>query len=100
MEDPIDTAQAALDRVAGIAISLGRKHDRPLCAELGIELWLLSDHLKVATLDQRQQVRPRVSKLLREVEKICSVSYQSHFLVERGCSIIMFRPRVLQRTFH
>lgn len=90
MEDPIDTAQAALDRVAGIAIGLGCKHDRPLCAELGFELWLVSDHLKAATLEQRQQVRPRISKLLREVERICSVSYQSHLLgVERNWDVIM-----------
>lgn len=46
MKDPIDTAQVALDRVAGIAIGLGCKQGRLLCAELGIELWLVYDHLR------------------------------------------------------
>lgn len=77
-EDPIDTAQVALGRVAEIAIRLGREHQRPMCAELGAELWIISEHLRVATLDQRNQVRSRISKLLREVEKICTVSHYSN----------------------
>lgn len=78
LQDPIDVAQVALGRVAEIAITLGRKHQRPMCAELGAELWIVSEHLRVANLEQRNQVRTRILKLLREVEKICAVSYYSN----------------------
>lgn len=78
MDDPIDVAQIALGRVAEIAIRLGREHQRPMCAELGAELWIVSEHLRVANLEQRNQVRSRISKLLREVEKICAVSHYSN----------------------
>lgn len=79
MDDPIDIAQVALGCVAEIAISLGCKHQRPMCAELGAELWIVSEYLRVATLDQRNQVRSRISKLLREVERICAVSHHSNW---------------------
>lgn len=77
MDDPIEIAQVALDRVKEIAFVLGRKYQRPMCAELGVELWIVSEHLRVATPEQRNQVKPRISKLLREVERICAVSVTS-----------------------
>ena len=44
-----------------------------ICGRLGAELLLVADYLNTAGLDQEEQLRLRISKLLRDVEMICSV---------------------------
>jgi len=72
--DPIDFAYAAIVRVANIASSLGAESKRPVCGRLGAELFLVSNHIDTAGLDQEKRLRLRISKLLRDVEAICNVS--------------------------
>ncbi|KAI9928487.1 hypothetical protein ASPWEDRAFT_50364 [Aspergillus wentii DTO 134E9] len=72
--DPIDLAQTAIVRVAEIALVLGVQYKRQICGRLGAELFLVAESLDRAGLDQEEQLRVRISKLLREVEGICSCS--------------------------
>ena len=71
--DPLDLAQASILRVAHIASELGAQFKRPVCGRLGAELLLVADYLDTAGLDQEERLRLRISKLLRDVEMICSV---------------------------
>lgn len=79
-EDPLDLAQSAIVRVADIASLLGVQCKWPICGRLGAELLLVADYLNTAGLDQEEQLRLRISKLLRDIEMICSVSTQDLFL--------------------
>jgi hypothetical protein len=74
LEDPLDLAQVAIMRVADIASVLGVRRKRPICGRLGAELLLVVDYLNTASLDQEELLRVRISKLLRDVERICCVS--------------------------
>lgn len=76
MEDPIDLALIAIDRVAHIASTLGVRSRRPQCGALGAELLLIASYLNSAGLDEEERVRMRISKLLREIEHVCNVSTQ------------------------
>jgi hypothetical protein len=73
-EDPLDQAQVGIARVADIASLLGVEQKRPICGRLGAELLLVTEYLNTAGLDQEERLRVRISKLLRDVERICSVS--------------------------
>ena len=84
-EDPLDLAQSAIVRVADIASLLGVQCKRPICGRLGAELLLVADYLNTAGLDQEEQLRLRISKLLRDIEMICSVSTQDLFLTVPSC---------------
>jgi hypothetical protein len=75
-EDPLDLAQTAIVRVADIASLLGVQYKRPICGRLGAELLLVADYLDTAGLDQEERLRLRISKLLRDVEMICTVRTQ------------------------
>ena len=75
-EDPLDFAYTAIARVADIASLLGVQHKRPICGRLGAELLLVADYLDTADHDQEERLRLRISKLLKDVETICSVSIQ------------------------
>ncbi|KAL9618679.1 MAG: hypothetical protein Q9160_006646 [Pyrenula sp. 1 TL-2023] len=70
-DDPLDLAQVAISRVADIASLLGVRYKRPLCGRLGAELFLVAEYLDTAGLDREEELRLRVSKLLRDVESIC-----------------------------
>jgi hypothetical protein len=72
--DPLDLAQVAIMRVADIASLLGVRRKRPICGRLGAELLLVVDYLNTVSLDQEELLRVRISKLLRDVERICCVS--------------------------
>ena len=73
LEDPLDLAQIAIARVADIASRLGAQFKQRLCGRLGAELLLVAVYLNTADLDQEEQLRVRILKLLRDVEMICSV---------------------------
>lgn len=75
-EDPLDLAQTAIVRVADIAALLGVLYKRPICGRLGAELLLVAEYLNTAGLDQEERLRLRISKLLRDIETICTVSTQ------------------------
>jgi len=77
-EDPLDLAQVAIVRVADIASLLGVRLRLPICGRLGAELLLVVDYLNTASLDQEELLRVRISKLLRDVERICCVSNQGN----------------------
>lgn len=70
-EDLLDFAQSAITQVAHIASQLGVKYACPICGCLGAELLLVADYLNTAGLDQEER---RISKLLKDVERICNVS--------------------------
>ena len=72
-EDPLDLAQTAIARIAVIASRLAVQYKRPVCGRLSAELLLVAIHLDTAGLDQEEQLRVRISKLLRDVEMICSL---------------------------
>lgn len=80
-EDPLDLAQTAIVRVADIASLLGVEYKRPVCGRLAAELLLVADYLNTAGLDQEEQLRLRISKLLRDVEMICSVQVSTKGLI-------------------
>ncbi|RJE23882.1 hypothetical protein PHISCL_03794 [Aspergillus sclerotialis] len=71
-EDPLDFAQIAIARVASIATLLGVEYKRQICAFLGGQLLLVADFIDTASLDQEEWLRLRISKLLGDVEKLCS----------------------------
>ncbi|KAE8411484.1 hypothetical protein BDV36DRAFT_274502 [Aspergillus pseudocaelatus] len=87
--DPLDLAQASILRVAHIASELGAQFKRPVCGRLGAELLLVADYLDTAGLDQEERLRLRISKLLRDVEMICSwphrISGTNYPLLETIC---------------
>lgn len=73
-EDPLDLARTAIMRVAEIASRLGIQCKRPICGRLGAELLLAAAYLDTAGIDQEEWLRLHISKLLKDVEMICSVS--------------------------
>lgn len=75
-EDLLDLAQTAIMRVAHIASLLGVQHKRLLCGRLSAELLLTTEYLDTSRLDQEERLRIRISKLLGDVEMICTVSTQ------------------------
>ncbi|RFU73338.1 hypothetical protein TARUN_8912 [Trichoderma arundinaceum] len=76
-EDPLDFAYTAIARVADIASLLGVQHKRPICGRLGAELLLVADYLDTADHDQEERLRLRISKLLKDVETICSETWRT-----------------------
>lgn len=73
-EDPLDLAHIAIVEVAHIASLLGVEIVRPICGQLGAELLLVGEYLKTTSLEHEERLRLRISKLLRDVERICWVS--------------------------
>jgi hypothetical protein len=71
---PLDIAQIAILRVAHIASVLGVHNKRAILGRLGAELMLVADYLNTSELDDEERLRSRVSKLMRDVEMLCSVS--------------------------
>lgn len=72
--DPLEVAQVAIPRVSDIASRLGVEKRRPICGRLGAELLILASFLEYPSPDQEERLRPRITKLLKDVERICSVS--------------------------
>ena len=70
----IELAPKAFERVSHIATALGalgRTKKPEICGRLGGELLIAADHLSCAGPEQHGG---RVLKLVRDVERICSVS--------------------------
>ncbi|KAL7920406.1 peptidase S8/S53 domain-containing protein [Trichoderma austrokoningii] len=65
-EDPLDLAYTAISRVADTALLLGAKHKRPICGHLGALLFLVTNCLATADLDEEERLQ-----LMRHVETIC-----------------------------
>jgi len=74
--DILDMAIRGAESVSQIAISLGLDEKRPVCGQLGAELYLLAEYLKSATEDQHNE--RLVRKVLRDIEWMCSVSAVVH----------------------
>jgi hypothetical protein len=76
LKDLLDLAQTAIRRVAEIARILGTYSKEPMLTSLGAELWLAGEYLdSVDCNDDEGELLLHIQKLLRHVEKICSVSF-------------------------
>ena len=73
-EDPLDLAICAFLRVADMASNLGVMRMQPIYGSLGAELLLVAEYLDNSDAESEQKTRIRLSKLLNDVETICSVS--------------------------
>jgi hypothetical protein len=71
--DPFDLAHVAFPIVSAIASRVGCEKRRPICGRLGGELWILTDTLDSRTSDQEERMRLKIWKLVKEVERICTV---------------------------
>jgi hypothetical protein len=71
--DILEIAQTAIFRVSEIALALRAKGSR-LCHSLGAELFITWYALNALTYKDEESMRELVSKLLRDVERICSVA--------------------------
>lgn len=56
MEDHVDLALAALNRVMGLATGMGVRYKNPLLGELGTTLYLIKLHL-INTADRQNETR-------------------------------------------
>jgi hypothetical protein len=72
--DLFQVAQVALRIVSQIATQIGIGKRQPLCGRLGCELFMLAKSLETLSPDQEDSLRPRIGKLLKDIERICTVS--------------------------
>jgi nucleoside phosphorylase len=73
-DDIFELMLKALERVSCIATDLGVTKKRQVCGQLGAELFIAVTSLKSAELDHRDRLLQKVRKLLKDIERICSVS--------------------------
>lgn len=72
--DPLEIAQTAIFRVSEIALALGAEKGLQLCRRLGAELFIVWYSLNAPTSEDEESMRELVLKLLRDVERVCSVT--------------------------
>lgn len=72
--EALELAPKAIEKISYIATELGATKKREVCGRLGAELFIAADHLKSAGPEQQEQLLRKVRKLLRDIERICSVS--------------------------
>ena len=65
----LEIAPIAIEKISHIATGLGATERRELCGRLGGELFIAAAFLNTGNAQPR-----KVRKLLRDVERICSVS--------------------------
>ena len=71
----LELAQSAFPRVTDIAMRLGVETKIPIYARLGCELCVLTEELNSpSSPDQEELLQRRIGKLLREIEKVSTVS--------------------------
>jgi hypothetical protein len=76
--DPLEIALTAIFRVSEIALTLGAK-GLQLCHSLGAELFIVWYSLNAPTSEDEESMRELVLKLLRDVERVCSVTVSCPF---------------------
>lgn len=74
----LDLAQTAISQVSKICIGLGISLKNPTCALLGAELWLVVEYLLSIDPNDYDELQLHISKLVKHVERICSVSQEAH----------------------
>jgi len=72
--DPLEIAQTAIFRVSEIALVLGAEKGLQLCRTLGAELFIVWYSLSAPTPKDEESMRELVLKLLRDLERVCSVT--------------------------
>jgi len=72
--DPLGIAQTAIFRVSEIALALGAEKELQLCRSLGAKLFIVWYSLNAPTPEDEESMRELVLKLLRDVERVCSVT--------------------------
>lgn len=72
--DLLEIAQTAIFRVSEIALALGAEKGLQLCRNLGAELFIMWYSLNAPTSEDEESMREWVLKLLRDVERVCSVT--------------------------
>jgi hypothetical protein len=83
--EALELAPKAVEKVSHIAAALGATKGLKACGRLGGELLIAADHLKSAGPEQQDQLLRKVRKLLRDIERICSVSIRfSYYPRVRG----------------
>lgn len=91
--DPLEIAQTAIFRVSEIALALGEKGSM-LCRSLGAELFITWYSLNTPMYKDEESTRELVLKLLRDVERVCSVTVSAvpSFLEHSWKSRSSWRP--------
>lgn len=75
--ETLELAPTAIERVSHIATELGMRRKREVCGRLGGELFIAAHHLTSAGPEQEDQLLRKVPKLMRDIERVCSVSLLS-----------------------
>ena len=69
-----EIAQTAIFRLSEIALALGAEKGLPLCCSLGAELFIVWYSLNAPTSEDEEKMQGLMSKLLRDMERVCSVA--------------------------
>jgi hypothetical protein len=75
MNEPnmLEIAQTAIFRLSEIALALGAEKGLQLCCSLGAELFIVWYSLNAPTSEDEGKMQGLISKLLRDIERVCSV---------------------------